>query len=376
MSRLFERLSLFAMLVALVATPLLAGHSARAQDATPATGPRSCEPVARPEPEAIRTVTPLAAAPSGGKLEKIEVGYVPITVVAPIYVARELGYFAEEGLDVELQAFPGGSDLVILTASGQLDASFAGAGPPLFNGVAQGLPVKIIAPGHTEGDPVATPLMIAKSACEDGSITSVADLAGKKVSINARGSIEYLLDTALATGGLTIDDIDLQILPFPDAIAGLQTGAVDAALISEPLATKAEQDGIAIRLVPDYPLRGMQPTAIIGNETWLADHPDQAQGFVTAYMRASRLLAGGGLNDPAIQAIIEQYTGVPAALVSASVLPIFSSDGRIDLDGLATLQTFLRARDQLEYDADIDPASLVDERFVAAAMASIGSTEP
>ena len=52
--------------------------------------------------------------------------------------------------------------------------------------------------------------MISKAACESGAITSVADLEGKKVSVNARGATEYWLDQALATAGLSLDDIDLQ----------------------------------------------------------------------------------------------------------------------------------------------------------------------
>lgn len=370
-NRGFQRmLSLVIMSIALFAPFQVAPAFVLAQ----AQSSISCEPIARTTPTIIQTVTPRAEVSDAGNLEKIQIGYVPITVFAPIYVAKELGYYAEEGLDVELEAFPGGSDLVILTASGQLDAAFAGAGPPLFNGVAQGLPIRIIAPGHTEGDPVATPLMISKRSCDEGTITAVADLKGKKVSINARGSIEYLLNAALSTGGLTIDDIELQILPFPDAVAALQTGAVDAALISEPLATKAEQDGIAIRLAPTYPVHDIQPTAVIGNERWLNDHPDQAQGFVTAYLRASRLLAEGGLNDPAVQAIIEQYTGVPATLAAAAIHPVFSADGQISFDSLTRLQTFLRDRGQLDYDTDLDPQKLVDTTFVTAAMTEIEQT--
>jgi NitT/TauT family transport system substrate-binding protein len=377
MNRMFKLYAAVVMALALIVAPKSLGSANMlAQESSPAASLLSCQPEARPAPHVLQTVTPrYGATPTEGST-KIEVGYVPILAFAPIYVAKELGYYAEEGLDVELQAFPGGSDLVILTASGELDAAFAGAGPPLFNGVAQGLPVKIIAPGHTEGDPAATPLMISRKACEDGAITSVADLKGKKVSVNARGSIEYLLNAALSTGALTIDDIDLQVLPFPDAVAALQTGAVDAALISEPLATKAEQDGIATRLVAGYPVQDIQPTAILGNQTWLTDHPDQAQGFVTAFMRASRLLAEGGLNDPTVQAIVEQYTGVPAALVAASVHPVFSADGQIAYDGLGKLQTFLRGRDQLEYDTDLDPQTLVDETFVMAAMAELNPNSP
>jgi NitT/TauT family transport system substrate-binding protein len=364
-------------MLALIGAPLFAGSStARAQDGSPAASPISCEPQAKPEAQPVATVTPNAGASPTGDLTKIKVGFVPVTVFAPIYVAKDLGYYAEEGLDVDLEPFPGGADPVVLTASNELDAAFVGVGPAFWNGAAQGLPIKIIAPGHAEGDPVATPLMISKKSCEDGTITSVADLKGKKVSVNARGATEYWLNAALQTGGLTIDDVDLQVLPFPDAVAALQSGAVDAAMVGEPLATQAERDGIAIRLASSFDVQDIQPTAIIGNEKWLTDHPDQAEAFVTGYMRASKLLADGGLDDPAVQAIIEKYTGVPADLVAASVHPVFSSDGFIAFDGLSKLQSFFRGRGQLEYETDLDPATLADETFVMAAMAEINPNSP
>lgn len=377
MPRFFRIFPALAIMIAMIGAPLLAGSPiARAQDASPAASPISCEPLAPPVAAAVATVTPEANTPASGELAKVKVGFVPVTVFAPIFVAKDLGYYAEEGLDVQLEPFPGGADPVVLTASGELDAAFVGVGPAFWNGAAQGLPMKIIAPGHAEGDPVATPLMISKKDCEDGKITSVADLKGKKVSVNARGATEYWLNAALETGGLTIDDIDLQVLPFPDAVAALQAGAVDAAMVGEPLATQAERDGIAVRLASSFAVQDIQPTTIIGNENWLAEHPDQAEGFVTGYMRASKLLADGGLDDPAVQAIIEKYTGVPAELVAASVHPVFSSDGFIAFDGLTKLQSFFRGRDQLEYDTDLDPMSLADETFVMAAMAELNPNSP
>jgi ABC-type nitrate/sulfonate/bicarbonate transport system substrate-binding protein len=147
-------------------------------------------------------------------------------------------------------------------------------------------------------------------------------------------------------------------------------------MVGEPLATQAEQDGLAVRLSTNFPVQDIQPTAIIGNEQWMADNPEQAEAFVTGYMRASKLLAEGGLDDPAVQAIIEEYTGVPAALVASSVHPVFSADGFIAFEGLGKLQTFFRDRDQLEYDTDIDPYSLADETFVMAAMAELNPNSP
>lgn len=375
MPRLFRLIPALLLLLSALLAPTMTAP-VTAQDASPAASPISCEVLPKDAATVAATVTPASDSTPESDLARIEVGFVPVTVFAPIFVAKDLGYYAEEGLDVDLQPFPGGSDPVVLTASGQLDAAFVGVGPAFWNGAAQGLPIKIIAPGHAEGNPVATPLMISRQACEDGTITSVADLKGKKVSVNARGATEYWLATALATGGLTLDDIQLEVLPFPDAVAGLQSGAVDAAMVGEPLATRAEQDGIAIRLAPTFPVQDIQPTAIIGNEQWMTDHPEQAEAFVTGYMRASKLLADGGLDDPAVQAIIEKYTGVPAALVAESVHPVFSADGLIAFDGLSKLQTFFRERGQLEYDTDLDPYSLADETFVMAAMAELNPNSP
>jgi NitT/TauT family transport system substrate-binding protein len=377
MQRFLRILPALAVMLALIAAPLLAGASiARAQEASPASSPISCDVTPKEPSSAAPTVTPNAGGTPDGEMAEIKVGFVPVMVFAPVFVAQDMGYYAEEGLNVQLEPFPGGADPVVLTASGELDAAFVGLGPAFWNGAAQDLPIKIIAPGHAEGDPVATPLMISKKACEDGTITSVADLKGKKVSVNARGATEYWLNAALSTGGLTIDDIDLQVLPFPDAVAALESGAVDAAMVGEPLATQAEQDGIAIRLASSFPVQDIQVTAILGNENWMNEHPEQAEAFVTGYMRASRLLAEGGFDDLAVQAIIEKYTGVPVDLIAASVHPVFSADGFILFEGLSDLQTFFRDRDQLEYETDLDPYTLADETFVMAAMAEINPNSP
>jgi NitT/TauT family transport system substrate-binding protein len=363
---------LLALLLALASASFVGvGGVARvaAQDAT-----LSCEPLVPPG-----SATPVAAAapaqppatPADDSTH-VKVGFVPVSIFSPVFVALEKGYYAEQGLDVELEPFAGGPDPIILTGSGELDFAAIGAGPAFWNAAATGLPVEIVAPGHAEGSPVATPLMISKQSCDSGAITGVADLQGKKVSVNARGATEYWLAQALGTAGLTLDDVDLQVLPFPDAVAALASGAVDAAMVGEPLATKAEQDGIAVRLLSDFPVQDIQPTAIIGNKDFVGANPEAAQGFVTAYLKACRDLAGPGFKDPVNLAIIEQYTGVPASLVADAVQPVFAVDGEINVEGLNTLQTFFRERGQLEYDADIDPATLVDDQFVTAAVEELG----
>jgi NitT/TauT family transport system substrate-binding protein len=369
-SRIFPLFVICALFVSSLAA-LAAAPGALAQ-ATPV----SCAPLELPEgTPAAAPANAATPAPALGELTQVTMGYVPVSIFAPVFVAKEKGYYAEQGLDVTLEPLPGGSDMVVLTASGDFDAGIGGAGPAFWNAMEQGLPLTVIAPGHAEGDPVATPLMISKEACESGAITSVADLKGKKVSVNARGATEYWLSQALATGGLTEDDIDLQTLAFPDAVAALASGAIDAAMIGEPLATKAEQDGIAVRLASSFDVQDIQPTLIFANDDWIAANPEAAQGLVTAYLKACRDLTGAGFKDPANLAIIEQYTQVPADLVADAVQPVYAVDGAFDVEGLNKLQRFFRDQELLEYDTDLDPNSFIDTQFVDTAVEELGPYE-
>jgi NitT/TauT family transport system substrate-binding protein len=350
---------------------LLAIVSLGIAPATAQTSPLTCEPLASGTPSATPAADvslPEVTVPDGAT--KVAVGYMPLSIYAPIYVAYAKGYYADQGLDVELQSFTNGTDMTVLTSTNQLQVGLTGVGPAFWNAIDQGLPLKVIAPGHAEGSPVASPLMISKKACEDGSITSVADLEGKRVSVNAPGGTEFWLDAALRTAGLTIEDVDLQFLTFPDAVTALDAGALDAAIVGEPIATQAEQQGLAVRLLPDFPVQNIQPTMVFANQGWLDENPEAAAGFVAAYLQASRDLMETP-NDPLNLAIINAYTDVPVELVAESVKPVYAEDGHIDLDSLNQLQTFFGDRGLLDYDDPIDPATIVDTQYVDAALTII-----
>ena len=349
--------------------PAMAASPAAAQE------PLSCEPIPKATPAApIPADIEIPSFQTPDDAIDVTIGYTPISIYAPMFVAYEKGYFAEEGLNVSLEALPGGSDMVVHTATGEFDAGIGGIGPAYWNAAAQDLPVTIIAPGHMEGSPVATPLMISKEACESGAITRVSDLEGKKVAVNAPGATEAWLDAALRTDGLTIEDIDLQYMAFPDAVAALDSGAIDASMVGEPLATKAENDGIAVRLASDFDVQSYQVTAIFASDEFLSNNPEAATGLVTAYLRASRDLTEN-FNDPVNLAIIQKYTDVPPELIAESIKPVYQVDGQIDLDSLSVLQDFFRDRGLLEYDENLDPASMVDTQFVDGALKQLGGSQ-
>jgi NitT/TauT family transport system substrate-binding protein len=341
--------------------------SLAAQDATPVQCalPPDASPVASPstiEPVEI----PPFEVPEGAV--KVNMGTLPISIYAPIYVAYEKGYYAANGLDVSTTGINSGTDIAVLTATNDLQVGLSGIGPAFWNGIDAGLPLKIIAPGHEEGNPVASPLMISRKACDEGMITSVADLKGKRVSVNAPGATEYWLDAALGTGGLTIADVDLQYLAFPDAVTALDSGALDGAIIGEPLATQAEQQGILTRIATDFPVQDMQVTAVYANANWVAENPEAAAGFVAGYVRACRDLMEAP-NDPLNLTIINKYTDVPIQLIADSVKPVYQLNADIHVDNLVTLQEFFGNRDLLDFDGTIDPTTVIEQQVIDDALA-------
>lgn len=299
---------------------------------------------------------------------EVKIGFLPILIYAPMYIALEKGYYAERGLDVKISPMNSGTDLAVMVSTNDLQIALSGVGPAFWNGLATDLPLNIIAPGHEEGNPVTTPLMVGANS----DITSVEQLAGKRVSVNAPGATEYWLDAALQTGGLTIGDVDLQYLGFPDAVTALSEGVLDGAMIGEPLATKAVQDGFARILSNDFDVTGMQVTAVFSNNDWVEQNHDTAVNFVAAYLTACRDLMDEP-NDPLTLAIINKYTATPVELIAAASRPIYQVNGEVNADTLITLQEFFADRDLMTLDEPLDPTTVIKQDVIDDAVESIGA---
>ncbi|MDR7557264.1 MAG: ABC transporter substrate-binding protein, partial [Armatimonadota bacterium] len=102
--------------------------------------------------------TPGAALGQNPPPTKLRVVHVPVLIFAPLYVAIERGYFAQQGLEVELVSTPGGVSSFVVLASGRAEVVVGGLGAALFNAAARGLDFKVVGPVHMEKPPVSTPL--------------------------------------------------------------------------------------------------------------------------------------------------------------------------------------------------------------------------
>lgn len=267
--------------------------------------------------------------------------YQPVLIASPLMIAMDKGYFEQANITVDLHVVWQSAELMAAFASGNMDAAAGGMGPAQMNAISRGiLNPRLISPLHTERPPVATPLMVRKALWDSGEVRTVADLRGRKVALNSKASAtEYWLYAALATGGLTPSDVDVVELPFPDAVAAMANGVLDASMIGEPNAVLAEQSGAAVRLAEDF-IDDFQVTAVYWDAAFAEKNRAAMEAFLAAYLRGARDLQGEGYRSPENLAILEKYTKIPAATIAASRLPYHDPDGRLHVEDFQKLNDF------------------------------------
>ena len=320
----------------------------------------------------LALAAPAAVLGQSRSLTKIRVVHVPVLIFAPLYVAIERGYFAQQGLEVELVSTPGGVSSFVVLASGRAEVVVGGLGAALFNAAARGLDFKVVGPVHMEKPPVSTPLVVSKKAYDSGQIRSVRDLKGKRVAVNVLGSAtEFWLNAALLKGGLSMDEVQVVAVNFPEVPAALENGALAAGLLGEPLATLAEDRGQIVRLSDDF-VDGVQVTALYYSGQFMREHPKEAVGFMAAWLRASRDLYGGGYKRDDVAAIVEKYTNVPAAVVKRAAAPFHDPNGRMNFNDFKRLQDFFKKRGALTYEKALEPRQYIDTSYVTAALKIVG----
>ncbi|ASJ74054.1 ABC transporter substrate-binding protein [Granulosicoccus antarcticus] len=140
---------------------------------------------------------------------------------AQLILAKELGYFKEEGLDVELIEPADPSLPPKMVAAGKADVAISYQ-PQLHVQVAEGLPLSRF------GTLISTPLN-SLVVLADGPVKSIADLKGRKVGFSVGGFEDALLKAMLDTESLSLDDIELVNVNFSLSPA-LITGQVDAVI--------------------------------------------------------------------------------------------------------------------------------------------------
>lgn len=200
-----------------------------------ACGPKATPvppPTQPPAPTAVPTQppAPTEAPTQPPALTKVRIGTQPWIGYGPWWIAQEQGLFAKYGLEAELVDFVEDKEVNAAFASGQMDAANL-ATHTAIKLFAAGLDLRIVLleDASYQADAILAPK----------SITSIADLKGKKVAYEEGTTSDLLLNYALQQNGMTLQDIEPVFMPASDAGATLIAGQVDVAVTYEPYISAA-----------------------------------------------------------------------------------------------------------------------------------------
>ena len=287
-----------------------------------------------------------AAAPVSSQTKPtVRVGYIPSDSFAALYIMANR-HLPAAGIGVETVRLAGGTEILSQVATGQLHVGGTGMGAAGFNAVASSLPVEFVAPLHSG---YVEDYFTVRKASWEKEIKRIADLKGKPVALNVRGAaVEWMLDQALRKDGLTLRDVQVKIMPFPDMVPALETGAVEAAILTEPFPTLAEERGVALRPLPRPGGAKATPiTAVFWNREWATKEPELAHKVMLAYLKAARDLAldNGWKQERNIDLMVK-YTGAKADVIRRA--RAHALDPNLDMDP-AVLESMQRLSGEMGF---------------------------
>jgi NitT/TauT family transport system substrate-binding protein len=218
---------------------------------------------------------------------------------------------------------------------------------------------------------------VRKALWDGGQVRSSADLRGRKYGYVARGiSTELDLRAFLKEGGLTIKDLDLVQMGFPDMVAAFANGAIAAASPGEPFATNIETQGSGVVLKRDYEVNPHnQVSAVLFSETM--GKSDLAARFMVAYLRSVRLYNDAFVKqkpearDKAIGALISHTPVKDRPLYDRMKMQGLHPDGQLNVRSIEEQQDYFLSEGLQEKRVDFE--QIVDTRFIEQARKKLGA---
>ncbi|NEK59317.1 ABC transporter substrate-binding protein [Geodermatophilus sabuli] len=284
-----------------------------------------------------------------GGVTTVRVGAIPIVDVAPLYLGIEQGIFEEAGLEVEPFLAQGGAAIVPAVVNGEAQFGFSNI-TSLLQATGRGVPLGLVAPGpgatgNAEDD------FAAVIVAADSPVQSAADLAGLRVAINSINNIsDTVVKESVRKAGGDPAGIEFVEIPFPDMVAAVSTGQVDAAFGVEPTVTSGEAQGLRRVSAPytdtddDLTVAGY-----FTSDQYAAENPEVVQAFADAMAEAQEYAQA---NPDQVREVLGSYTQIPPEVAQELTLPTFQTE--INRESVELLLELGNEDGIIEGDVDLD----------------------
>ena len=302
---------------------------------------------------------------------RLAVGGKPALFYLPLTVTERLGYFKNEGLNVEISDFAGGARALQALIGGSADV-VTGAFDHTIQMHAKGQPIVAVTElGHYPG------FVLAMLASKAELYRKPADLKGMKIGITAPGSsTHFMARYLLARNGLKEDDAAfIGIGTGQTAVAAVKRGEIDALINADPVISTLESEGL-IKVVLDTRTAegtrqvygGAYPAAVLyATPAYVLGYPKTVQGLTNALVRGLRWIAANSPEQIADLMPPEYALGNRAVYVRAirASIPMYSPDGMIEREAAEIAHKVLMQFDPDVQKANIDLTATYSNGFVA-----------
>lgn len=270
----------------------------------------------------------------------VKIAYLPIThSLAALEEAEQLKN--NDGVQVELVKYGSWPELLDALNSGRVD----GASVLIelaMKSRQEGIGIKAVALGHRDGNVVVV----------SNDISSAADLKGKTFAIPHRqSSHNILLNDALATAGLTIDDVNVTELAPTEMPSALASGQIDGYCVAEPFGAMGVSLGVGKVLFTSEELwEDSICCGLVLTDSFIENRPDDAKAFVEGYKAA-----GNSLDKESAKEVAKKYLSQSDDVLETSLQWISYNDLDITEDIYNTLVEKVKA-----YGLSDNPPSYTD----------------
>jgi NitT/TauT family transport system substrate-binding protein len=296
---------------------------------------------------AMVATTAGAQAPEKKKIT-IAVGGKSLFYYLPLSVAERKGFFKDEGLEVEIPDFAGGSKALQALVGGSADM-VSGAYEHTINMAAKKQPIKAVV---LQAKFSSIVLLLPKDRA--AKYKGPADLKGLKVGVTAPGSsTNMFLNNILAKGGLKPTDVSVVgVGAGAGAVAAMEKGEIDALSNLDPVITQLESTGKFVAVADSRTEKGMKDiyggdylaSVIYLNADYVKKYPNTVQAVVNAIVRADRWIAKATPQE-IVDLMPDAYKAGSPTLYKEGLLKNmigYSEDGQISLKAAQNVYKVLK----------------------------------
>jgi NitT/TauT family transport system substrate-binding protein len=298
----------------------------------------------------------------------IGVGGKALFYYLPLTIALQKGYFKSEGLDVEVQDFPGGARALQALLGGSVDV-VSGAFEHTITQQAKGQNIEaLVLQGKYAG------IVLGMSKAKAATYKSPADLKGMKIGVTAPGSsTNMFVNILLAKAKLPPDSVAIiGVGATAGAVAIMKRGEIDAISNLDPVIAQLESDGSIVPVVDTRTAKGMQDVyggayaagCIYVPVEFSKKYPNTAQAIVNAMVQALRFIQQS-TPDQIVAAVPADYYTEKAQYKAAleKNIDTYKHDGSIGIDAAQAVYRDLKSFDPQVQTATVDVAKSFNMTF-------------